>query len=166
MKNKIPSKGLKVSTPEDHVGYWLRYVSNNVVYSFSKKLEASKVTVAEWIILRQMYETGRTSPGVVAEKTGLTRGAISKLIARLLKKGLVTREESTKDHRFQEIKLTNKGELLTPYLARIADKNDEYFFGDLPLRKRNDLIRFLKKVVKTHRLGNHFTIEDGKYIRV
>jgi DNA-binding MarR family transcriptional regulator len=109
-----------------------------------------------------MYETGRTSPGTVAEKTGLTRGAISKLIARLLKKGLVTREESTKDHRFQEIKLTSKGELLTPYLARIADENDEYFFGNLPLHKRNDLIRFLKKVVQMHRLGNHFAIEDGK----
>ena len=166
MKNKIPSKGFKVSTPEDHVGYWLRYVSNNVAHSFSKKLEASKVTVAEWIILRQMYETGRTSPGTVAEKTGLTRGAVSKLIARLLKKGLVTREESTKDHRFREIKLTSKGELLTPYLARIADENDEYFFGNLPLHKRNDLIRFLKKVVKTNRLGITLQLRMEKKIRV
>ncbi len=166
MKTKSSSKKSKISTPEEHVGYWLRNVSNNVAYSFSKKLQASKVTVAEWIILRQMYETGRTSPWVIAERTGLTRGGISKLIARLLKKGLVTRKESTEDHRFQEIKLTGKGEKLTPKLARIADDNDAYFFGNLSSNKKNELIEFLKKVVKTHKLGNHFAIEGGKKISV
>jgi len=62
MRAKGPEKQIKISIPEEHVGYWLRNVSNNIAYSFSKKLDASKVTVAEWIILRQMYETGRTSP--------------------------------------------------------------------------------------------------------
>lgn len=162
MKNREKGKGFKVSTPEDHLGYWLRYVSNNVAYSFSKKLEASNVTVAEWIILRQMYETGETSPGVVAVNIGLTKGAISKLIGRLFKKGLVAIEESKKDRRFQEIKLTNKGERLVPQLAQIADQIDEYFFGNLPARKRDSLINFLKNLVKTHRLGKSLAIEGGK----
>lgn len=159
MKIKRSGKENKISTPEDHVGYWLRNVSNNIAFSFSKKLEASKVTVAEWIILRQMYETGKSSPWIIAEKAGLTRGAISKLVTRLLKKGLVTREESRKDHRFQEIKLTAKGENLVPRLARIADENDEYFFGDLSLQKRGALISFLKMVAKTYGFGSRFVSE-------
>jgi len=159
MSTKSPGKEVKISAPEDHIGYWLRNVSNNIAFCFSKKLESSKVTVAEWIILRSMYTTGMTSPWVIAEKTGLTRGAISKLVARLLKKGLITREELTKDHRFQEIKLTSKGEKLVPQLARIADENDKYFFGNLSLQKRNVLIRFLKKIVKTYGFGSHFAVE-------
>lgn len=160
MKNKESDKKIQISAPEDHVGYWLRNVSNNVAFYFSVKLEASKVTVAEWIILRSMYTTGRTSPWVIAEKTGLTRGAISKLMARLLKKGLVTREESTKDHRFQEIKLTVKGEKLVPHLARIADENDGYFFGNLSLEKRNDLIKLLKAIAKIHGFGSRLAAES------
>ena len=162
MKNRELGKGFKVSTPEEHLGYWLRYVSNNVAYSFSQKLDASKVTVAEWIILRQMYESGGTSPGTVAEKTGLTKGAISKLIARLLIKGLVSREGSIKDRRFQEIKLTSKGRNLVPKLAHIADQNDEYFFGYLQANKRDSLIKFLKHVAETHRLGKSLAIDGGK----
>jgi DNA-binding MarR family transcriptional regulator len=159
MKNK---KTIKVSAPEDQIGYWLRYVSNNVAYSFSKRLETSHVTVAEWIILRKIYETGKTSPGVVAANTGLTKGAISKLISRLLKKGLVVRDESTEDRRFQEIKLTAKGERLVPQLAQIADENDEYFFGKLPAHEKKNLIKFLKYVVDTHQLGRNFAIVGGK----
>lgn len=159
MKNK---KANKVSAPEDQIGYWLRYVSNNVAYSFSKKLETSNVTVAEWIILRQMYNTGKTSPGIVASNIGLTKGAISKLISRLLKKGLVARDESTTDRRFQEIKLTSKGERLVPHLAQIADKNDKHFFGNLSGLEKDNLIKFLKNVVKTHRLGRSLAIGGGK----
>ncbi|MGE0269494.1 MAG: MarR family winged helix-turn-helix transcriptional regulator [Candidatus Omnitrophota bacterium] len=152
----------KVSAPEDHIGYWLRYVSNNVAHSFSKKLEVSNVTVAEWIILRQMYETVETSPGVVAVNAGLTKGAISKLISRLLKKGLVVRDESTTDRRCQEIKLTSKGERLVPQLAQIADNNDKHFFGNFSELEKDKLVKFLKNIVKTHRLGRSLAIESGK----
>jgi len=77
-----------------------------------------------------------------------------------LKKGLVIREESKKDHRFQEIKLTSKGVRLVPQLARIADENDECFFGDLSLQKRNGLIKFLKKIAKTYSFGSRFVSES------
>ncbi len=75
-----------------HIGFWMRLVSNHVSYAFARKLESSGVTVAEWVILREMYGgDDTTSPSVVAELTGLTRGAVSKLISRLLEKSLVTR---------------------------------------------------------------------------
>lgn len=153
---------LKVSSPEDQIGYWLRYVSNNISYSFSMKLESGGVTVAEWIILRQMFEVGKTSPGVVAAKIGLTKGAISKLISRLLEKGLVERNGLVADRRFQEIKLTVKGRRLVPQLALIADKNDKFFFGNLSKSEKYYLINFLKNMVRTHRFGRKLAIVNGK----
>src|SRR5271169_6920821 len=89
-----------------HIGFWMRLVSNHVSYAFARKLENSGVTVAEWVVLREMYGgDDTTSPSVVAELTGLTRGAVSKLISRLLAKGLVTRKESAGDRRYQDIEL-------------------------------------------------------------
>jgi len=128
-------------------------VSNSVSWSFAGKVASSSVTVAEWVILREMYGAGAdTSPGAVAELTGLSRGAVSKLIDRLLKKGLVTRSTASSDRRYQEIKLTAKGASLVPKLAALADENDREFFGVLTPAERKQLMLLLKKTARIHRL--------------
>jgi DNA-binding MarR family transcriptional regulator len=131
----------------------MRLVSNNVSHSFARKLEASGVTVAEWVILREMYRTNDvTSPGKIAEITGLTKGAVSKLISRLLEKALVSRKESAGDRRYQDIQLTAKGVSLIPRLAGLADDNDEAFFSVLDKAERKVLLELLKKLAEAHKL--------------
>lgn len=148
-KGKIEPSHLK-----SHIGYRLRVVSNAVSHTFAKKLAASDVTVAEWVILREMYSGDEsTSPSAVANLTGLTRGAVSKLIERLLRKGLVTRAEASGDRRFQEIKLTPTGIKLVPKLSRIADENDESFFSVLTASERSNLMTLLVKIAKLHQLN-------------
>jgi MarR family transcriptional regulator, transcriptional regulator for hemolysin len=89
----------------------MRLVSNNVSHASARKLDASGVTVAEWVVLREMYAgDDTTSPSAVAELTGLTRGAVSKLISRLFEKGLVSRKESAGDRR--ATKTSNSPKLL------------------------------------------------------
>lgn len=132
---------------EDHLGYWMRFVSNHVSSSFEKKLEEHGIGVAEWVVLRHLYES-TLSPGVLAEMTGMTKGAISKLLDRLFHKGLIERLESLKDRRFQEIKLSKEGKRLLPKLATLADMNDEQFFGHLSDEKKQWLIETLKEVVR------------------
>ncbi len=141
-----------VSMPEDHLGYWLRYVSNNVAFALSQKLEAQGVTVAEWIILRQMYLQDWVSPRDMAFKTGLSPGAISKLMDRLLAKKLVTKATSHIDRRYKTMKLTERGAKLVPALAKIAKTNDDYFFGNLSSIQKKTLIDFFKNMAKAHRL--------------
>lgn len=149
---------LKASELTSHIGYHLRVVSNAVSHSFARKLQASDVTVAEWVILREMYAGDeKTSPSVVAELTGLTRGAVSKLIDRLLKKGLVTRTESSGDRRFQEVKLTSNAIKLVPKLARIADENDESFFSILSQSERKALLNTLIELAEFHKLNTRPT---------
>lgn len=148
-----PSKRNNVSELRSHLGYHLRALSNAVSLSFSKKLEASGVTVAEWVILREMYsKTEPISPSDVAKMSGLTRGAVSKLIERLLYKDLVKRKDSSTDRRFQEIELTPTAVRLVPTLARLADKNDAHFFSVLSKSEKNVLIEVLQKVSDFHRL--------------
>lgn len=138
----------------DHIGYWMRMVSNHVSYSFAKKLEVTEVTVAEWVVLREMYGSDDiASPSRVADLTGLTRGAVSKLITRLLAKGLVTRRESVDDRRYQDIELTEKAVGLLPKLATLADKNDEDFFSVLSRKEREQLVELLKKIAVEHELN-------------
>lgn len=128
-------------------------VSNHVSYAFARKLEAHGVTVAEWVILREMYaHDDQTSPSHVAQRTGLTRGAVSKLVDRLLGKGLITREESAGDRRYQDIELTKTAMALVPKLAKLADENDEEFFHVLSQSDRATLTDILKKTAERHKL--------------
>lgn len=141
---------------KSHVGYRMRVVSNAVSHSFARKLAASEITVAEWVILREMYSARiATSPSAVAAITGLTRGAVSKLIDRLLAKNLVNRMESINDRRYQEIKLTVKATELIPKLAMIADENDQHFFSVLTTSERKNLFEILTKLADLHQLNKN-----------
>lgn len=147
---------IEASHLKSHLGYHLRVVSNAVSHTFARKLAASDVTVAEWVILREMYSGDEiTSPSAVAELTGLSRGAVSKLIERLLTKGFVTRTEFSGDRRFQEIKLTAPAIKLIPKLARIADENDETFFSVLAPAERKSLMNTLRKLAELHKLNTN-----------
>jgi DNA-binding MarR family transcriptional regulator len=135
-----------------HAGFWLRFVSNHVSHAFARKLLKSGVTVAEWVILREMFGEAETSPGVVAERIGMTRGGVSKLVDRLFEKQLVTRTERADDRRFQSVALTAAGRRLVPQLASLADQNDEEFFHPLSARERVALIAAMQKLVQAHGL--------------
>jgi len=144
---------MPVSDLRSHIGFWLRFVSNHVSHSFAAKLAATGVTVAEWVILRDIYGTGGpTSPGEVAERTGLTRGAVSKLADRLFHKKLLTRAVSNKDRRYQEVRLTPAARALVPKLAALADRNDAEYFSPLTRDERRGLLRLLQKLVRAHNL--------------
>jgi DNA-binding MarR family transcriptional regulator len=149
MKATRPSRE-KVSELTRHAGFWLRFVSNHVSQAFMGKLVDSGVTAAEWVVLREMYDEEEMSPSVLADKTGMTRGAASKLIDRLLAKRLVTRRDRTDDRRYQDIALTAEGRRLVPKLALIADENDEEFFAALSAKERKALVATLKKLVQAH----------------
>ena len=142
----------KVSELKSHPGFWLRFVSNHVSHAFSRKLLDSGVTVAEWVVLREIFDTDEIAPSTLAEQTGLTRGAISKLIERLVLKKLVSRKEGSEDRRYQRIALTPTGRRLVPKLAAIADSNDHEFFKPLTAKEQEALVATLKKLVHAHNL--------------
>jgi DNA-binding MarR family transcriptional regulator len=151
MKNSR-SQEPTVSELKKHVGFWLRFVSNHVSHAFARKLVASGVTVAEWVVMREMVDDEETSPGVLAERIGMTRGGVSKLVDRLMRKKLVTRRDRIEDRRFQSITLTAAGRRLLPQLATLADQNDEEFFHPLSTGERAALIATMKKLVQAHGL--------------
>jgi DNA-binding MarR family transcriptional regulator len=131
-----------------HVGFWLRLVSNHVSQAFAQKLLASGVTVAEWVVLREMYGGEEMPPSALAEQIGMTRGAISKLVDRLLEKRLLTRKECSDDRRFQSVALTTAGLRLVPKLATLADENDAEFFSVLSASERKELVAVLKRLAE------------------
>jgi DNA-binding MarR family transcriptional regulator len=144
----------RVSSREAHLGYWLRMVSNHVSHAFGQKVADEDVTVAEWVVLRELLAQGITTPSTIADKLRMTRGAISKLVDRLVAKDLVSRKSAKDDRRAQDIALTSKGRALVPRLAALADENDKEFFGAISADERATLDRILKKIIRQRDIEN------------
>lgn len=134
-----------------HLGYWLRHVSNHVSHAFARKLADKDVTVAEWALLRVLHSQEPTPPSRLAERMGLTRGAVTKLADRLTAKGLVARQANLSDGRAQTLELTPKGASFVPELAALADQNEAECFAHLSDDDRRTLERILRETVT--RLG-------------
>lgn len=143
----MPKKAKSVSPLDSHLGYWLRYVSNQVSHAFALKVQSRGVTVAEWVVMRELHDSS-ARPTALAERLGLTRGAISKLADRLVAKGLIAREAIDGDGRSQTLSLTGEGRLLVPELAALADQNDREFFGDLDASVRDAVEAAMKEIVR------------------
>ncbi len=141
-----------VSTLESHLGYWLRLVSNQVSLSFGKRVQEEGVTVAEWVILRYLFDHNDAQATDCAKSLGLTKGAISKLIARLEEKNLVIRKRSKVDARSEVLNLTKQGQNLVPRLASIADKNDYEFFKCLSKSEAQTLFYLMKKIAEFNQI--------------
>ncbi|ESQ79668.1 MarR family winged helix-turn-helix transcriptional regulator [Asticcacaulis sp. YBE204] len=143
---------MSLSSLNTHLGYWLRYVSNHVSHAFAQKVEARGVTVAEWVVLRDLFDVEAIGPSRLSERLGLTRGAITKLADRLLVKGLIVRTANPDDARAHSLSLTEAGRALVPDLAADADANDAAFFGHLTADERAQIEGLLKGIVARRKL--------------
>ena len=146
--NDTPTNAL--SALEDHLGYWLRYVSNHVSGAFAQALQERQVSVAEWVALRHIYNRETLTPGELADLIGMTRGAVSKVLTKLESKAWITRSIDEADSRVQWISLTPTGQQILPQLAQLADHNDAYFFGCLSQAEQRTLRSLLEKLTQIH----------------
>jgi DNA-binding MarR family transcriptional regulator len=144
---RIPLQAV-VSDLEAHLGYWLRAVSNHVSHAFKAKVERHGVTVAEWVVLRALFEQDGVKPSELATTLGLTRGAISKLVDRMVAKELVSVRSDSRDGRAHLVTLNASGRRLVPTLAALADENDAEAFGHLEPEQRASLLATLRSVVE------------------
>jgi len=142
-----------VSDLKAHVGYLLRMVSNAVSQEFARKVTSEGVTVAEWVMLRSLYDSDCIAPSALAQRMGMTRGAISKLAERLLEKGLIERTGNPGDKRGHSLSLSAAGLRKVPLLAGLADENDAAFFAVVSAEEQDALRDLLRKLIHKHGLS-------------
>jgi MarR family transcriptional regulator, organic hydroperoxide resistance regulator len=146
----------------DHVGYWLRRLSDEVHLSFERKLAAHGVTVAQWNVLVTLYRGEGETVAEVARFIETDAAAVSRLVDRLAEKGLVARFADPASRRRVLLALTPPAAGLVPMLAGLADQNDEAFFGTLPSAERAALAGLLQRLVSEARTVSRDTHDKEK----
>lgn len=141
------SRKTQISALEDHVGYWLRFVSNHVSHAFARRLLNLEITVSEWVGLRCLYDLKECSQNELAQAMGMTKAPVSRILDRLATKKLVHRATSAADGRARLIRLTEEGHAIVPRLARLADANDNDFFTCLNKKEQAAIVNLMRRVV-------------------
>lgn len=135
-----------------HTGFWLRFVSNHVSASFRQKLATKDVAIAEWVLMRSLYDHEDMPPSDLAIQLGMTRGGITKLVDKLQKRSLVSRTPDTNDRRSHKLSLTSDGRRLVLALTKLAEDNEREWFGHLPAATIAALDKILRDIVDHHQL--------------
>jgi DNA-binding MarR family transcriptional regulator len=130
----------------DHLGYWLRRLSDQVHLSFERKLAVHGVTVSQWNVLVTLYRGQGQTVAEVARLTANDAAAVSRLVDRLAAKGLVTRSADPASRRRALLTLTPRATGLVPRLIELADQNDAAFFGTLSSAQRGRLATQLRQL--------------------
>ena len=137
------------STPsplEEHLGYWLRCLSNFVSHSFAERLEKQGVSVAQWVVLRTLYDCSGATLNEAAERVGVDKSTLSRMVERLVQRNLVDRSEG-QDRRSLGLTLTAAGKKMVLQSAKLADENDEAFFHSLSSRQREEFLSTIKQLL-------------------
>ncbi len=69
----------------------------------------SQLTLPQIVTLHYVSKCGACSISSISERIGLTLGATSHLVDRLVRKGYLSRHENPKDRRIKLIEITGKG---------------------------------------------------------
>ncbi len=123
-------------------------VSSRVFKPALDKLTDEDLTQVQLSCIRFAHLHPESSVGMIADGLGVSDAAAAKLIDRLVKKGLLIREEDSQDRRVLKIKLTEAGQNM---LESVCSMEDSYFASvlrQMPSKSLQDLehgiVDFLK----------------------
>ena len=102
--------------------FWINRLSFSLRKELSQRFTAAghSVSPEEWAVLLVLWSRGSQSPGALSEETIRDPTTVTRLIDRMVKKGLVVRSENPTDRRRSDISLTQAGVELEDELVPIA----------------------------------------------
>ena len=103
---------------------------------------------SDFRVLEALLHKGPLPVNTVGPKVWLTPGSISVAVDRLVKKGLVSRNDHPGDRRVRQVELTAKGRTLITRGFREHAAAMEEVVGVLSKNERRTLLRLLKKLGK------------------
>lgn len=135
-----------MENPPSSLATLLRMAARRLAVAEAAAFRALGVTAAEALLLRELHAAGAVAPSVLADRLGMTRGAVTKLVDRLKAKQLLVRAKGRGDGRMQTIALTGAGARLVPELDAVALRVEDTVFGKLDTAGRTGLLKGLRKV--------------------
>lgn len=114
------------------------------------KMEVSMahgVTGSQFFVLKRIREYGRMTVSAAAEEIGVSLSAVTALVDRLVKAGLVTRSRDEDDRRLVWLKVTPQGEEVLEVCLAGRKQIMEKYLGQLAEEDLEQLVKIYEKLL-------------------
>jgi DNA-binding MarR family transcriptional regulator len=118
------------------------------------------VTVPQMATLSILHERGPMTLSELAAASGISLSAASQLIDRMVKRGLVSREDDPANRRRSQLTATSRSKTLLERISKARRSHFESALDELPSDLRRELSRVLERVLKAYEEN-----EDGAETR-
>lgn len=112
----------KTYQPRDGIGFLLQRARMQILDDLDKELEPLDITAAQFVILVRLSEENVGSASGLCRGVSYDPGAMTRMIDRLEKKGLVRRVRRADDRRKVDLELTAEGKAARPKLIAAVVK--------------------------------------------
>ena len=146
MKRKRATKSQDASGV--HVWLVLMKAFQALMPHAAESIERTELGDSDFRVLEALLHKGPFPVNTLGPKVWLTPGSISVAVDRLVKKGLVSRNDHPGDRRIRQVELTAKGRALIARGFREHAAAMETVVSILSKKERMTLLRLLKKVGK------------------
>ncbi|MEP0519360.1 MAG: MarR family transcriptional regulator [Hyphomicrobiales bacterium] len=120
----------KISLERPHaLGRVLNFAAGASTTMCQNLLEPHGLTLAQWVILSALWRRDELLVTEIAEYVGRNVPAVSRIIDRMVERGLIERKTSQTDRRAVKVSLTEKGRALDYLAAFYKDVNEKLLEG-------------------------------------
>lgn len=133
-----------------NVGCMLGTAYQTLVSQLAEELEKAelRITVPEYLILRALYTQDGMQQCEIATMVGKDKGAISRCVSSMIKKGLVTTE--CVSYKCLLVYLSPKGKEIKPRVMEIAKSRHNALSSMLTPEERATFAKVLKKIIQSN----------------
>ncbi|MBN2026042.1 MAG: MarR family transcriptional regulator [Actinobacteria bacterium] len=110
--------------------------------------EAAELTFSQIMLLMDLRRSGTSSMGELSRRLRINQGVATRMVDRLLEKGMVERERDTDDRRVVLVSATKKGSSIVQDVERLNREKMTELFKLVPKKERADLLALLKEIEK------------------
>jgi DNA-binding MarR family transcriptional regulator len=138
-------------TPKLDLGDYLPYLVNRIGTIVADQFGAEalaphRLSIAMWRVMAVLASSGSQRQIDLADLTSIDSSTLSRLVTRLVQRGLVTRTRSTRSNREVAVKLSAKGTALVGRLIPIAHEYETVAIAGLSPQELIALKRCLRRV--------------------
>ncbi len=108
--------------------------------------EGVELSFPQIMLLMELQRCGNCSMGELSQRLRITQGVATRMVDRLLEKGMVERERGEDDRRVVRVKTTQKGSAIAQGVEKLNREKMQELFRHVPAKERADLLALLKEI--------------------
>jgi len=126
--------------------YHINRTGVRLATAFGEELARYDLTVPMWRVLAALWHGGEQKAGDLMVETSIEQSTLSRLLAAMERKGVLTRRRSEADARTIVVALTTEGRSLTRELIPYALRNERIALRGFSPQEINQLLAMLTRI--------------------